>query len=58
MGEYLYNYYRIHLGHRAQLALTLVAIGAILWAALFSEIEPAHSLFHNARHSIGILACH
>ncbi len=58
MGEYVYNYFRAYLNHRTQLALTLLAIGAILWVALFSSIEPAHSLFHHARHSVGIVACH
>jgi hypothetical protein len=56
--QYEYFRHRINLSLKAQMALAVSAIGALLWVMFFSPIPAAHDFFHASRHSIGILACH
>jgi hypothetical protein len=58
MEENIYSRLWLDLGLGAQMALIVFLVAAVMWAVFFSPIPQTHDLFHHARHSIGILACH
>lgn len=58
MEENIFSRHWFDLGLGAQMALIVFLVTAVLWAVFFSPIPQTHDFFHQARHSIGILACH
>jgi cobalt transporter subunit CbtB len=58
MEEHIFSRRWLNLGLRAQIALILLLVSGVLWLVFFSPIPQTHDFFHQARHSIGFLACH